>query len=92
MNLDEHLNLKKHSNKIVSHGYKLVKDIGRVRNMLTETHTEMLVHAVIASRLDYCNLKPFDTTGEITNWNSSYWDRRGAKEDCGESHCGRNPA
>ena len=42
----------KHVNKIVSHDYKLLKDIGRVRNILTETHTEMLVHAVIASRLD----------------------------------------
>ena len=49
------MNLKKHVNKIVSHGYKLLKDIGRVRNILTEKHTEMLVHAVIASRLDYCN-------------------------------------
>ena len=27
--LDEHLNLKKHINKIVSHGYKLLKDIGK---------------------------------------------------------------
>ena len=53
--LDEQLNLKKHINKIVSHCFKLLKDIGRVRNVLTEKHTEMLVHAVSSSRLDYCN-------------------------------------
>ena len=53
--LDEQLNLKKHVNKIVSHCYKLLKDIGRVRNMLTETHTEMLVHSLISMRIDYCN-------------------------------------
>ena len=53
--LDEQLNLKKHVNKIVSHCYKLLKDIGRVRNVLSEKHTEMLVHAVTSSRLDYCN-------------------------------------
>ena len=53
--LDEQLNMKKHVNKIVSHCYKLLKDIGRVRNMLSEKHTEMLVHAVTSSRIDYCN-------------------------------------
>ena len=53
--LDKHLNLEKHINKIVSHCHKLLKDIGRVRNMLTNKHTEMLVHAVTSSRLDYCN-------------------------------------
>lgn len=53
--LDEQLNLKKHVNTIVSHTYKLLKDIGRVRNLLSDKHTEMLVHSVISSRLDYCN-------------------------------------
>ena len=53
--LDEQLNLKTHVNKIVSHSFKLLKDIGRVRNVLSEKHTESLVHAVISSRLDQCN-------------------------------------
>ena len=52
--LDEHLNMDVHINKVNSHCYKLIKDIGRIRNFLTNKHTEMLVHAVI-SRLDYCN-------------------------------------
>ena len=53
--LDEHLNMKTHINKIVSHCHKLLKDIGRVRRLLDVKHTEMLVHPVISSRLDYCN-------------------------------------
>ena len=53
--LDKHLNLDKHINKIVSHCHKLMKDVGRIRSVLTNKHTEMLVHAVTSSRLDYCN-------------------------------------
>ena len=53
--LDEHLNLEAHVNTITSHCYKLLKNIGRLRNIFTKMHMEMLVHAVISSRLDYCN-------------------------------------
>ena len=53
--LDKNLNLDKHVNHIVSHCYKLLKDIRRIRNVLSKEHTEMLIHAVITSRLDYCN-------------------------------------
>ena len=53
--LDEHLNMDKHVNNVVSHCYKILKDIGRIRNVLSDKHTEMLIHAVISSRLDYCN-------------------------------------
>ena len=53
--LDKNLTLDCHVNKIVSHSYKLLKDIRRIRNVLSDKHTEMLVHAVISSRIDYCN-------------------------------------
>ena len=53
--LDKHLNLNTRVNMIVSHCYKLLKNIGRIRSVLSRKHTEMLVHAVISSRLDYCN-------------------------------------
>ena len=54
--LDNNLTLEKHINKIVSHCYKLLKDIGRIRNVLSRKHnTEILVHAIITSRLDNCN-------------------------------------
>jgi hypothetical protein len=52
--LDHQLNMDVHINKVNSHCYKMIKDIGRIRNVLSHKHTEMLVHAVI-SRLDYCN-------------------------------------
>ncbi len=47
--------MDKHVNNVVSHCYKILKDIGRIRNVLSDKHTEMLIHAVISSRLDYCN-------------------------------------
>ena len=53
--LDCHFSMDKHVNSIVSHCYHLLKNIGRIRNILSDEHTEMLVHAVITSRLDYCN-------------------------------------
>ena len=53
--LDKNLNMKCHVNKIVSHCYKILKDIGRIRSVISRKHTEMLVHAVITTRLDYCN-------------------------------------
>ena len=53
--LDKHLNMDTHTNKIVSHSHKLLKDIGRIRNVISKKHTEMLVHAVVSSRLDNCN-------------------------------------
>ena len=53
--LDNNLKMDKHVNRIASHCYKLLKDIGRIRNILSKKHTEMLVHAVVTSRLDYCN-------------------------------------
>lgn len=53
--LDQHLNMDIHVNSVVSHCYKLLSDIGKIRNILSNKHIEMLVHAVISSRLDYCN-------------------------------------
>ena len=52
--LDEHLDMNKQINTTVSLSYKSLKNIGRIRNILTKEHTETLVHSVM-SRLDYCN-------------------------------------
>ena len=51
--LDECLNMDIHINKVVSHSHKLLKDIGKIRNVISHKHTEMLVHTVSSSRLDY---------------------------------------
>ena len=53
--LDKNLTMNKQVNQIVSHGYKILKDIGRIKKCLQQNHIERLVHAVISSRLDYCN-------------------------------------
>ena len=53
--LDENLSFDKHINKIVAYSYKLLKDIGRIRNIISRKHTETLVHSVISSRLDNSN-------------------------------------
>ena len=53
--LDKNLSLDKQINTITSHCYKILKDIGSIRTSLMLIHLESLVHAVISSRLDYCN-------------------------------------
>ena len=55
MYLDKNLKLDKHINKIVSHCFKLIKDLRRARNFLSMKDTEILVNASVTSRLDFCN-------------------------------------
>ena len=40
---------------LVSHSYKILRDVGRIRNYLSTEQLLKIVHAVISSRLDYCN-------------------------------------
>ena len=37
------------------HCYKILRDISRIKKYLQKSHLEQLVHAMISSRLDYCN-------------------------------------
>jgi exonuclease III len=53
--IDKNLTLDKHVNNIVSHCYKILKDIGSIKKSLQKEDLEKLVHAAISSRLDYCN-------------------------------------
>ena len=53
--LDVHMTMDKHINSVVSHCYKILKDIGRIKKCLQKKHLETLVHAVTSNRLDYCN-------------------------------------
>ena len=55
VHIDSNLTLEKHINNIVSHCYKILKDIGRIKKCLKKDHLERLVHAVISTRMDYCN-------------------------------------
>ena len=53
--IDCNLSMNKHVNSIVSHCYKILKDIGKIKKYLERSRLERLVHAVISSRLDQCN-------------------------------------
>ena len=53
--LDSYMTLEPHVNTLVSHCYKLLKDVRSIRNLLSNNETEQLVHSIISSRLDYCN-------------------------------------
>ena len=53
--LDMHLNFNMQINKTVSHCHKLIKDIWKIRSILSKENTEKLVHSMISLRLDFCN-------------------------------------
>ena len=53
--IDENLTMDKHINSLVSHCYKILRDISRIKKYIHRLHLELLVHAVVTSRLDYCN-------------------------------------
>ena len=53
--LDMNLNFNKQINYIASHCHKLIKDIWKVRPVLSRQDTETLMHSVISSRIDNCN-------------------------------------
>ena len=53
--LDSALNLQSHIDNVCSHCYSLLRNIGRIKSFLSQKQLEMLIHAVISSRIDYCN-------------------------------------
>ena len=53
--IDKNLTMGKHISQVVSHSYKILKDVGRIKKCLQQTQLERLVHAMTLSLLDYCN-------------------------------------
>ena len=53
--IDNNMNMDKHVNTVVSHCYKILKDIWRIKRFLSRQRLEQLIHAIISHRLDYCN-------------------------------------
>ena len=62
--LDKNLNFNKQVNSIVSQGYKISKDVRKIKKFLENDNLQQLIHAVIASRLDYCNSILYGTSRE----------------------------
>ena len=53
---DSSLNFKQHVNAIIKNAYFHLYRIGRVRKYLSKDATKTLVHALVLSRMDYCNV------------------------------------
>lgn len=53
--VDSDLNFHFHFNKVIKISFFHLRNIAKVRPFLTPKDTEMLIHAFITSRLDYCN-------------------------------------
>ena len=66
-NLDRFLKMDQHVNSIVSHSYKLLGDVSRNRRLLSDQDTESLVHAIVSSRLDYCNSLFYGVNKSVIN-------------------------
>ena len=65
--LDKYLNMDVQANSVVSHCYKMLSDIGKIRKLLSYKHTKMLVQAVVSSRLDYCNSLLYGANKTVIN-------------------------
>ena len=53
--LDQRLSLHSHVSQVSSHCHLLLRNIRKIRNLLSQKQVEVLVHAIISSKLDYCN-------------------------------------
>ena len=51
-----------HTNGILSHCYKLLRDVRRNNHLLPHENVETALHSIVGRRLDYCNslFKGFD--------------------------------
>ena len=53
--IDNHLKLNKHVNNVCKSASLAIKNIGKIRNYLTQANCEGLIHDFVISRLDSCN-------------------------------------
>ncbi len=53
--LDSNLSFENHISHVTNTAFFHLRNIAKLRNMLTVSDAEKLVHAFMTSRLDYCN-------------------------------------
>ena len=53
--LDSHVNLEKHVMNTCKTAFYHLRNVGKIRNCLSQGNAETLVHAFISSKLDVCN-------------------------------------
>ena len=63
--LDKFLNMENQVNGVVSLCYKMLNDVGRHRHLLSDKDTEFLMHAIVSSRLDYCNVLLYSLNRDV---------------------------
>ena len=64
---DQPLSMIQHVNSVCRVGYMHVHNIGRIRRYLTEDATKTMIHALVTSRLDYCNALLYGLPASVTN-------------------------
>ncbi len=55
VNLDSNLSFENHISNVTKTAFFHLRNISKLRNMLSVSDAEKLVHAFMSSRLDYCN-------------------------------------
>ena len=53
--MDSVLNMTKHINNLCRSAHFTIRNIARIRPLLTQSAAEKLVHAFVTTKLDYCN-------------------------------------
>ena len=54
--LDTHLTFDSHVNKVVSESFYHLKNVSKIKRYLTLAETEKVIHAIVTSKFDYCNV------------------------------------
>ncbi len=104
MIFDSELNFIPHIKNITRKGFYHLKNIARVRPFLSQASTEVLMHAFISCRLDYCNAllaglpkKSISNlqllqnlAADVYRW-SNWWTRRRRRETIRCRWCSSGP-
>ena len=65
--LDQHLTMESHINSVCKSCFWQVRNIGKIRKYLNDEACKTLVHALIISKLDYCNALLHGLPTKLTN-------------------------
>ena len=65
---DSHFKMESHVNHICKTAFFQLKGISQIRKYLSQNATEKLVHALVTSRVDYCNSLLSGVSGNIVNF------------------------
>ena len=88
--LDSSLTLNKHVSAVCSAASLHIRNIGKIRRLLTQSITEKLVHAFITARLDYCNSIPARPPQEAYSAFTAYSEHRSTPGDTHQSRWSHN--